>query len=110
MRERGHPSANDPRYDAEGNYIPDLRNDGGIRFEHLTGSEATPACLELARRDGLNPQDQHGPRRRLRADALYNRAADLYRQVTGRVLFPDYFRKRHTRKWLADGADVLDVL
>ncbi len=84
-RLRGRPSIADSyRYDADGEYIPDLQNDSNYarpeRLRTLPADLAGAVALELARREGL------------KGDAKFQRAAALFQAGTGRPVSAAWLR------------------
>ena len=101
-RLRGRPSIADSyRYDADGEYIPDIQNDSNYarpeRLRTLPADLARAVALELARREGL------------KGDAAYKRAASLYQEGTGRPVTPEKVRGTTSRAYQAAARALLDM-
>lgn len=102
-RTRGRPRIADGyRYDANGEYIPDLLNDCNYsrpeRLRTLPADLAGAVALELARREGLKGDDK------------YQRAAELFQTGTGRPITPERIKCWATRAHRQDAQAWLGML
>ena len=113
-RRRGRPSGSATKsrspYDAQGEYVPDLDNDGDFRGPgRLARLDAELACaiaLELARRE---PQPPARPQLRGALPPDYVRASELYLRGTGAHISPDSLKAKVTRAGLAAARALLDI-